>query len=174
MSTDQIPRDLDPSDLARPAVGELRLNPLVHGRGRVPGRRKPMFDLAAFVGATEHGDVAYQLACYAPDADIRVLDPDSPPPTARTITGARAIRFWLDRSDALDVEVTHLVDGGDRVAFTQRWRERDGTAVVATSTAELSDGLITTQHTILAWTPTPLGPSNRWTRANEGLWTTTD
>ena len=174
MSTTHVPRHDHRSNLARPHPDELRLDPLVHGRGRVPGRHRPLFDLAAFGRAVEQGDIAYQWACYAPDADIRIVDPDSPPPAARTITGARAIWSWLDRPDALGVEVTHLVDGGDRIAFTERWRERDETAFVATSTAELSDGLITTQHTILAWARTLLDPTDGWTRASKGLWTTTD
>lgn len=51
------------------------------------------------------------------------------------------------------MEVTHCLDGGDRVAFTEHWRRTDGTDVVSTSIAELADGLVTTEHTILAWTP---------------------
>ena len=114
---------------------------------------RPSFDLAAFVGAVEDHDVDYQLSRYAPDADIRVVDLDDPPPAARTIRGSQALWSWLDHADALGVEVTRRLDGGDRVAYTEHWRRTDGTDVVSTSTAELADGLITTQHTILAWTP---------------------
>jgi hypothetical protein len=134
---------------------ELRLNPRLHGNSRVPGQTVPIFDLNAFGQAMEQRDVDYQLTRYAPDADIRIVDPTHPPATPRTLRGASAIQAWLLDASAhhLDLHVTHLVDGGDRVAFTQRWHHADGTEAVATSTAELRDGLITTQHTILAWHP---------------------
>ena len=160
--------------LAWPAPGDLRLDPLVHGVGRVPGQRMPRFDLAAFAGAVEHQDVAYVLACYAPGTDIRIVDPDNPPPAARLVCGSRAIRSWLDRSDASGVAVTHVVDGGDRVAFTACWSRSDRTAVVATGTAELTDGLITLQHTSLAWARAVVGPIDGWTRVSQDLFTKTD
>jgi hypothetical protein len=71
------------------------------------------------------------------------------------VQGTQAIHAWLlDASTRdLDLHVTHLVDGGDRIAFTQCWHHQDGTEVMATSTAELQNGLITTQHTILVWNP---------------------
>jgi hypothetical protein len=153
---------------------ELRLDPLLHGRGRVPGQRRRMFDLVTYAAARRRHDVAYQLACYAVDAEIRVDGPDSPPPAGRTIRGGRAITAWLEGSDALDVEVTDLVDGGDRVAFTESWQRRDGTAVVATSTLELGDGRITAQHTVLAWTRQAVDPVGGWTRVSNDLWTTAD
>jgi ketosteroid isomerase-like protein len=155
VSTLQRPRDLDP------------------GEGRVLGRRRATFDLAAYVAALERRDLVHQLACYAPDATVCVVDPDSPPPGARTIAGTPAIRAWLDGFDAPGVEITHVVDGGDRVALTGRWRRRDGTAVVATSTAELRDGLITAQHTVLVWARPRVDPVDGWTRVSEGLWTRT-
>jgi hypothetical protein len=146
----------------------------VHGNGRVPGQRRPTFDVAGFVRAREHRDIAYQLSCYASGAEIRVVDPDSPPDAPRTIRGDRGIRMWLDRSDPRGVEVTHLVDGGDRVAITERWKQPDGTAVVATSTVELQAGLIASQHTVLAWAREPLDPLDGWTRLSKDLWSRAD
>lgn len=153
---------------------ELRLDPIRHGRGRVPGQARRVFDLATFVTARRRRDVAYQLACYAVDAEIRVVGPDNPPPTGRTIRGTRAITAWLEGADALGVDVTDLVDGGDRVAFTESWQQRDGTAVVATSTLELADGRITAQHTLLAWTRQAVEVADGWTRVSKDLWTTAD
>ncbi len=147
------------------AIHGRRLNPCKHGEGRVPGRRGPTFDLAAFGHALEQRDLAYQLARYATDADIRIVDPDNPPAAPRVMHGTPAIRTWLlaSEGDDLDVEVTHLVDGGDRVAYTQRWHHHNGTAVLATSTAELQNGHITTQHTILAWSePSRPAAQDQW------------
>jgi hypothetical protein len=155
-------------------ISELRLDPLVHGRSRVPGRRRPVFDVAAFVRAREHRDIDYQLSCYAPDAEIRAVDPDSPPLAPRSIRGDQAIRSWLDGSDARGVEVSCLVDGGDRLALTERWQQPDGTVVVATSTAEVRAGRIASQHTVLAWAREPLDALDGWTRLSTDLWTKAD
>ena len=135
----------------RGAVKEILLNPHLHGKSRVPGQTAHAFNLDAFIRAVEQRDIDYQLARYAPDADIRIIDPNHPPATPRTLHGAQAIRAWLSNASSHDLRVTHLVDGGDRIAFTEHWHHDDGTDVVATSTAELQDGVITTQHTILAW-----------------------
>ncbi len=132
---------------------EIALNPRTHGRGRVPGRTRPRFDLDTFGRALERHDTDYQLSCYAPEADIRIVDPDNPPRAPRLVRGSAAVRDWLLHNSAgeLDLRVTHKVDGGDRIAFTERWHYQDGIEGQATSTAEVEDGLITTQHTILVW-----------------------
>jgi ketosteroid isomerase-like protein len=174
VSASEAPRNRNPDDAVEQFGGELRLDPLVHGTSRVPGQQRPAFDLAAFVASLEHHDVDDQLACYAPDAEIRVVDPDSPSLEARTMGGGAAIRSWLDSSGAPSVEVVDVVDGGDRVAFTERWQQPDGTAVVATSTAELRDGLITTQHTVLARAHESVDLVDGWTRVSNDLWTKSD
>ena len=134
-------------------IRESRHDPRVGGVHRLRSQRPPTFDLGAFGDALVRRDLAYQLAQYAIDADIRVVDPDHPPTAPRILRGTLAIHSWLHQIDALDldVEVTHLVDGGDRFAFNQRWRDVSGASVVAVSTAELQDALITTQHTIVTW-----------------------
>jgi hypothetical protein len=153
IGTPTTPLNGNTVQVGRGIVDEIRLNPRLHGKSRVPGQATPEFDLNAFSQAREQRDIDYQLTRYAPDADIRIVDPNHPPAAPRTVLGASAIQAWLLEASArdLDLHVTHLVDGGDRVAFTECWHHVDGTNVVATSTAELQDGLITTQHTILAW-----------------------
>jgi hypothetical protein len=138
-------------------TGELRLDPHVHGKGRVPGPGLPGFNLLAFGQALKERDLAYQIAHYAPDADVRIVDPDNPPSAPQRLHGRPAIRAWLLHASTRDLglQVTHLVDGGDRVAFTERWHHQDGTSVVATSTAEIEYGLITMRHTILVWDQYP-------------------
>lgn len=156
MTTFQTPRSGNPSGSAQPGSPERRHDPRLHGVRRIPCRRLRVFDLNAFGEAVERRDLDYQLGHYAPDADIRIVDPDHPPSAPRIVRGTSAIRSWLFESDVggVEVEVTHLVDGHDRFAFTQGRRYADGTSAVIVSTAELQDGLITTQHTILAWATT--------------------
>jgi hypothetical protein len=108
------------------------------------------FDLVAFGRALQTGDLGYQLARYAADADVRITT-DAAGCTPRIVSGTAAISAWLHECAASDPTptVSHLVHGGDRVSFTQQWHNTDGTAALSLSTAELQDGLISTQHTIL-------------------------
>jgi len=146
----------EPDDFAHQGPQARRPDQQVSGVTQLPVRLPPSFDLHGFREAVERRDLAYQLARYAADADIRIVDPDHPASEPRLLRGTSDILSWLVDSDesTLDVEVTNLIDGGDRFAFTQQWRTADGTAVVAVNTAELQDGLITTQHSILAWVRT--------------------
>ena len=142
-----------PINGSRRRSSELRLDPRTHGKGRVPGPKVVGFNLLAFGQALEERDIGYQVSQYAPDAEVRIVDPDNPPSAPQTVRGQAAIHAWLRHASTRDLglHVTHLVDGGDRVAFTERWHHRDGTTVVSTSTAEIEDGLITMRHTILVW-----------------------
>ena len=134
------------------AGGRPAQNPRMHERGGVSGRTAAAFDLEAFGQALTNRDLDSQLRCYAAGADIRIVEASNPLAAPSLIHGTTAIRVWLLNfaAGALDLKVAHVVDGGDWVAITERWHHRDGTAVLATSTAELSDGLITVQHTILS------------------------
>ena len=115
--------------------------------------RPAEFDIRAFGRALDERDLGLQLACYAPDADVRVFDADLGVSRPRLIHGTHEILAWLIEAQGLGLEVTHLVDGCDRVAFSQRWCRPDGVHVVAASTAELCDDLITTQHTNVSRDP---------------------
>lgn len=130
----------------------------VPGRGRVPGQRPGRFDLPAFARALEERDLDYQLDQYAAAAEVHLVDPDNPPTAPQTVRGRPAIRAWLlhARTRDLDLRVTHLVDGGDRVAFTEHWHHSDGTAATASSTADIESGLITMRHMILVWDSRPV------------------
>jgi hypothetical protein len=134
-------------------AGELQLDPQIHGKSRVPGPKTVSFNLLEFRRALEEGDIDYQASCYAPNAEIRIVNPDNPPSTPQSVHGREEIHVWLLHASTRDlgVRVTHLVDGGDRVAFTERWHHQDGTTAVATSTAEIDKGLITIRHTVLVW-----------------------
>ncbi len=46
--------------------------------------------------------------------------------------------------------------------------------IAVNTAAELCGGLISAQHTILAWTRTPPASFDGWARASKGLWTRDD
>jgi hypothetical protein len=142
-----------PDNASSPWTGELRLDPQVHGKSRVPGPKMAGFSLLNFSQAVEERDLDHQATQYAPEAEMLVIDPDNPPSAPQQLHGRPAIHAWLLHTDPrrLGLRVTDLVDGGDRVAFTERWHHQDGTTAVATSTVEIDDALITMRHTILIW-----------------------
>lgn len=148
--------DVPVPHLRRP-TGELRLDPRTHGKGRVPGPKVVGFDLPAFARSMEERDTAYQASQYAADADIRIVDPDHPPSAPRAMHGRPEIEAWLAHlsTTSRGLQVSHLIDGGDRVGFTERWHHDDGSTAVASSTAELDGGQITMRHTVVVWDRDP-------------------
>jgi ketosteroid isomerase-like protein len=111
------------------------------------------FDLAGFTRATEGRDAATLLGMYAEDAEVTVLDRNHPPRSPQVLRGKDAIGPWLEDTYSRDMthKVVDPVVGEDRVALTTRCHYPDGTDVVCTATADLSDGLITRQNVIQVW-----------------------
>ena len=111
------------------------------------------FDLEAFGRAIESQNTDAQLAAYAVDADLTVIDPDNPPSSPHVLSGKDAIATWLRGSCAANTEqrMARMIDGGDQIAYTVEQLNRDGTHEIATSMADIMDGLITAQQTVLVW-----------------------
>jgi hypothetical protein len=82
-----------------------------------------------------------------------VIDPDNPPSSPHIFTGREAISRWLrDSCEANAVQrTTRMIDGRGQIAYTVEQRNRDGTREIATSTADVANGLITAQQTVLVW-----------------------
>ena len=100
-------------------------------------------------------DLDLQIAAYADHAELRVINPDNPPRLPRTLKGKSQIEAWIrgEPAQRIVVQVSNLVEAGERIAFTEVRRYSDGGHEIAASTAELSDGLITRQLTVLVWDP---------------------
>ncbi len=111
------------------------------------------FDLEAFGRAIERSDLGQLIAAYADDAEVRLTDPDTPPLAPRVLRGRDAVADWLRTDVRLSCRHrgVRLVDGQDRVAYTEERQYFDGTHEIAASTAEVRNGLISMQHTVLVW-----------------------
>jgi hypothetical protein len=111
------------------------------------------FDLQAFGRAIESQNTDAQLAAYAVNADLTVIDPDNPPSSPHVMSGTEAIATWLRGSCAANTvqRTARMIDGGGQIAYTVEQLNRDGTHEIATSTADISNGLITAQQTVLVW-----------------------
>lgn len=112
------------------------------------GRR---FDLTEFSRAIDAGDAETQIAAYADCAEVQVIDPDNPPSSPHVIKGKNAIADWVRGNCRRNLRqrVVRTIDGDDRIAYTVTQVQRDGSHQIATSMAELQDGLVTQQHTML-------------------------
>jgi hypothetical protein len=111
------------------------------------------FALEDFGRAVDGGDLDYQLSLYRDDAEVRVVYLEGSSRSVQILHGQLPIGAWLRRvhQENLPHRVIKLVDGGDRVAFTEEYVRPDGTFASSTSTAELSNGFITLQYSIWGW-----------------------
>jgi ketosteroid isomerase-like protein len=113
----------------------------------------PTFDLGEFKRALEERDSTAQLALYAPDAEVTLIDRINTPSSPRVLRGREEIRSWVE--DICERDMTHRVDLqvlGDRgAAFTENCRYPDGTNVLCAAVLELRDGQITRQVGVQAW-----------------------
>jgi hypothetical protein len=66
------------------------------------------FDLAALKRAIEDRDAAGQVALYAPDAEVRLVDRITTPRSPRVLRGRDEIAGWIE--DVCGREMTHRVE----------------------------------------------------------------
>jgi ketosteroid isomerase-like protein len=110
-------------------------------------------DVPGLSEAIEARDAAGQLAVYAPDAELVLVDALNPPSRPRVLRGAAAIGAYLE--DVCSRDMTHHVEAtvsdGSRIAFQVGCRYGDGTRVQCICVAEVRGGLIVRQRTVQAW-----------------------
>lgn len=111
------------------------------------------FDLARFCQALEGRDSDTQLAMYAPDATVTIVDRLTPPGSPRVLSGRDEIAGWIE--DVSGREMTHAVGHGvvdERgAAFSEACRYPDGTNVMCMTVLRLADGRIADQTVLQAW-----------------------
>jgi hypothetical protein len=113
----------------------------------------PAFDFGEFKRALEERDGAGQLALYAPDAEITLIDRIHTPAAPRVLRGREEIRTWL--GDICERDMTHSIDmqlvGDGGAAFTEACRYADGTNVLSVAVLEIRDDRIARQVAVQAW-----------------------
>jgi SnoaL-like domain len=111
------------------------------------------FDFAEFKRAVEQRDAGAQLAAYADDAELTLVDRVNTPGSPRLLRGREEIRTWVE--DICERDMTHRVDmqvlGEAGAAFTEACRYADGTNVLCAAVIELRDGRIVRQTGVQAW-----------------------
>ena len=111
------------------------------------------FDLTRFRQAVEQRDSQTQLAMYAPNATVTIVDRLTTPGSPRTLNGSEEIRAWLEDVCARDMshQVGQTVEDQAGAAFTEACRYPDGTNVMCATVLSLSDGLIADQKVVQVW-----------------------
>jgi ketosteroid isomerase-like protein len=111
------------------------------------------FDSAALKRAIEERDASGQLAVYADDARIEVVDKENPPSRPLVFSGREAIREYLEDLTSRDMShsVSALVVDGEHGAATVDCAYPAGTKVLCMCTMELRDGQIASQRGVQAW-----------------------
>jgi hypothetical protein len=144
----QQPPDLDPKAEHWPAGINITAICLPLA---TPGVFDRHFDLMEFSRAIDASDAETQIAAYADCAEVEVIGPDNPPSSPHVVKGKNAIADWVRSNCQRNVaqRVIRTIDGDGGIAYTVAQVQQDGTQEIAMSTAELRDGLVTQQQTIL-------------------------
>jgi ketosteroid isomerase-like protein len=111
------------------------------------------FDFAELRRALEERDSSAQLALYADDAEVTLVDRVHTPGSPRLLRGHEEIRAWVE--DVCERDMTHRVDmhvlGEHGAAFTEACQYPDGTNVLCAAVLELRGGQIARLTGVQAW-----------------------
>ena len=111
------------------------------------------FDIDTLRRAIEERDAEAQLALYAEDAEVTLVDRVAQPSAPRILRGRDEIRTWIE--DVCGRDMTHrvkdVVQDDDGVAFTEACAYPDGTRVLCATVLQTGEGRVTRQVGIQAW-----------------------
>lgn len=111
------------------------------------------FDPQALKRSIEERDAAAQVAMFAEDATVEMVDKQNPPSRPAVVSGRDAIRTQIE--DVMSRDMTHKVSGlvvdGDHASYVVDCQYPDGSKVLCLATLELRDGQIARQRGIQAW-----------------------
>jgi ketosteroid isomerase-like protein len=111
------------------------------------------FDVDALARAIEAQDVEGQLALFAEDAELEIVDQDNPPARPSRARGHDEIRAVLEDVAKRDMthRVTHAYSNGDGGGYSIACRYSTGEGVACAALFELRDGKIVRLDGVQAW-----------------------
>jgi SnoaL-like domain len=111
------------------------------------------FDLSTFKQAIEERDASAQLAMYAEDAEVTLVDRVAQPRAPRVLHGRGEIQTWIEDVCGRDMthRVQHTVQDETGVALTEACRYPDGKGVVCATVLEIDNGSVARQIVVQAW-----------------------
>jgi ketosteroid isomerase-like protein len=103
--------------------------------------------------AQEQRDLDAMLDLYAEDAEIRIVNRNTPPSSPYVLRGKEEIAEYL--RDVFSREMSHSIAneivGDDRLAYNVACEYPDGTRVPASENLEMRDGKVVRQVEVVAW-----------------------
>jgi hypothetical protein len=110
------------------------------------------FDTQELKRSIEERDASGQVALFADDAVVELIDKANPPSRPLVLKGD-GIREWVE--DITSRDMTHtfggLVVDGDKVSYTVDCAYPDGSKVLCMASAELRDGKVAYLRGVQAW-----------------------
>jgi hypothetical protein len=128
------------------------------------------FDLDGLSYAVGAQNAGYQLALYADDAEVEIVDAENPAVPIRVLRGKNDIREWLDSmaSGAVRYQVTDAEAHQHQLRFTEECRYPDGSDLRYECRAEVYRGRITRASVALVCAPRHQVPGARAGGARDG------
>ena len=115
--------------------------------------QKTTLDFEALRRAAEHNDAEALTNLYAEDAEVLIVNRETPPSSPHVLHGRERIAEYLKDVCGRDIEssLENEVIGEERIAFNEACEYPDGTRVLSATTLEVRDGKIARQVSIEAW-----------------------
>ncbi|MGF1471737.1 MAG: nuclear transport factor 2 family protein [Rubrobacteraceae bacterium] len=110
-------------------------------------------DFESLRGAIERSDVKAIVDLYAENAEVSIVNHNSPPSSPFVLRGREAVTEYLKAvwSAGARHRIENSVLGKDRVAFNEVWEYPDGTRVLAATTLEVRDGKVVRAVSVESW-----------------------
>jgi ketosteroid isomerase-like protein len=110
-------------------------------------------DFEALRRAAEHNDAEALANLYAEDAEVLIVNRETPPSSPHVLRGREQIAEFLRDVCGRDIKssIEAEVIGEERIAFNEACRYPDGTHVLSATTLEVQDGKISRQVSVEAW-----------------------
>ena len=103
--------------------------------------------------AQEQRDLDAMLDLYPEDAEIRIVNRNTPPSSPYVLRGKEEIAEYL--RDVFSRDMSHSIEneivGDDRLAYNVAYEYPDGTMVPASENLEMRDGKVVRQVEVVAW-----------------------
>ena len=115
--------------------------------------QRTALDFEALRRASEQRDAEALIDLYAEDAEVRIVNRETPPSSPHVLRGREQVAEYLRDVCGRDIEsrIEDEVIGEERIAFNEACGYPDGTRVLTATTLEVRDGKISRQVSVEAW-----------------------
>ena len=115
--------------------------------------QKTALDFEALRRAAEQNDAETLAGLYAEDAEVLIVNRETPPSSPHALRGRGQIVEYLKDVCGRDIKssLENEVVGEERIAFNEACEYPDGTRVLSATTLEVQNGKIARQVSIEAW-----------------------